>query len=50
MPLEIRELIIKAKIEDESEFQDQESDYDLRDLVEDCVDQVLEILKKESDR
>ncbi len=50
MPLEIRELIIKAKIGDESEFQDQESDYDLRDLVEDCVDQVLEILKKESDR
>ena len=50
MPLEIRELIIKVNIEDDTEFDSQNDDYDLKDLVEDCVEQVLDALKQNSER
>ena len=50
MPLEIRELIIKARIEEEGDNQMKDVDHLLQDIIEECVEQVLEILKEKSER
>ncbi len=55
MPIEIRELIIKAEISDtggnegsgNSELSD---NLNKQQIIQECVDQVLEILKKEKER
>lgn len=53
MPVEIRELVIRATVESQrapesiaSESRDQE----LEDIVSQCVEQVLEVLKREKER
>ncbi len=55
MPIEIRELIIKATVKDagnNSEQRDSSRDSEIRDesLIAECVEQVLEILQKKKER
>jgi len=55
MPIEIRELIIKAEISDTggnagSGNSEQSNNVDKQQIIQECVDQVLEILKKEKER
>lgn len=52
MPIEIRELVIKATVtgnEDSNEF-GQGQTTDNRELIDLCVEQVLAILKREQER
>jgi len=53
MPVEIRELIIRAKIVSDSSLNskpDQDEAEDYSDLIADCVDQVLKILERRQER
>ena len=55
MPIEIRELIIKAEISDKTEKVEysgskQSNNLNKQQIIQECVDQVLEILKKEKER
>ena len=52
MPIEIRELIIRSTISDEEgeRLQEAPSAANKRELIEDCVEQVLEILKRKEER
>ncbi len=53
MPIQINELIIKATIESSSEKEEggnQSSDFDQQAIIEDCVEQVLEILNNKNER
>lgn len=54
MPIEIRELIIKTTVDPDAASQgggDGESGGDKKqELVQECVDQVMEILKEKSER
>ena len=54
MPIEIKELIIRASVEDQAKKdsgkeKQQPAEAKLQ-LVEECVEQVLEILRKERER
>ncbi len=55
MPIEIRELVIKASVTEGSQGQNpsqgsNSDNQDLSDLITACVDQVLAILKEKSER
>lgn len=56
MPVEIRELIVRAVVNDTRERREIESDRDRKDnvdtetIVQECVRQVLRILKKSGER
>lgn len=54
MPIEIKELIIRASVEekpgDKAKPQQQKSVADQTRLVEACVEQVLEILRRDKER
>lgn len=56
MPLEIRELYVKVGISDGSQdqqteqSQDEQSSWQMEDMVQHCVEQVLEILKERDER
>ncbi|MDH3974153.1 MAG: DUF5908 family protein [Deltaproteobacteria bacterium] len=55
MPVEIRELVIKASVtESASEQQSVDSSEsgasDREEIIADCVEQVMEILRKQSER
>ncbi len=54
MPIEIKELIIRASVEEkasaEAKSQQQKESVDQTRLVEECVAQVLEILRREKER
>lgn len=53
MPIEIRELIIKATVSDrESERQagSQEQRAKKEEIIQECVEQVLQILKEKNER
>lgn len=52
MPIEIRELIIRSTISDEAGESPGEKApaVNKREIVEDCVEQVLEILKRKEER
>ena len=55
MPIEIKELIIRATVEDQAKKQVNKKPAEVRallteELVEECVAQVLEILRKERER
>ncbi len=52
MPIEIRELVIKAQVKDSSEAKMplNGNGIDKETIIRDCVDQVLEILAKKGER
>ena len=53
MPVEVRELVIKAVVDDQTkkdETKTTTAQKDNSEIVEDCVEQVLEILKREKER
>jgi len=53
MPVEVKELIIKAVIDDQTRKEKKDNSQDKinrEEIIEDCVDQVLEILKKQKER
>ena len=54
MPVEIRELVIRAVTTSDSESEtilpEQSSQNDREEIVQECVKQVLRILKKEKER
>lgn len=53
MPIEIKELIIRATVDDQAKKVQntrQTSDEEKTELVEECVEQVLEILRRERER
>ena len=53
MPVEVRELVIKAVVDDQIKKPDSKkkpSEKDSQEIVDDCVEQVLEILKRENER
>lgn len=53
MPIEIRELVIKAEIGNNRKndaANKKISKHERQQLVQDCVDQVMEMLKKERER
>jgi hypothetical protein len=56
MPVEIRELVIRAVIVDDQSGGDGEGDSssdsskDNKDIIQECVNQVLKILKKDKNR
>ena len=53
MPVEVRELVIKAVVDNQTkkpEAQQKPAEKDNQDIVDDCVEQVLEILKREKER
>lgn len=53
MPIEIRELVIRATVQNQlkkSDKQTSQAKDDKSQLVEECVEQVLEILRKERER
>lgn len=53
MPIEIKELIIRATVEDNPRISEEykKSPSESRaELIEECVEQVLEILRKEKER
>lgn len=54
MPIEVRELIIKAQVNNANQRQESGSgsgsEEERRTLIEDCVEQVLEILKEREER
>jgi hypothetical protein len=56
MPLEIRELYIKVGIRDDSQdqhseiVQDSQGNIQIEDMIQLCVEKVLEILKERNER
>ena len=54
MPVEIRELVIRATIEDgkdkESASPQKKGQMNKQQIVEECVEQVLEILRRDRER
>ena len=53
MPIEVREVVIKAVVDDQTktkELPKKSSNKDQSEIVEDCVEQVLEIMKRENER
>lgn len=51
MPIEIKELIIRASVEPSEKKQDNKNAAaDQAELLEECVAQVLEILRREKER
>ncbi len=53
MPIEIRELIIKAEVSDQEQSAGSSAKpgkKEKQQLIRECVDQVLEILKKDKER
>lgn len=53
MPIEIRELIIRARIEEDTGRQESSSSGNgiiQHDLVEECVEQVLKIIERKNER
>ena len=55
MPLEIKELIIKATVQDENATSNNEGGVDIsedarEEFIAECVDRVLEILESEKQR
>lgn len=53
MPVEIRELVIRATVESQrapESIAPESRDQELEDIVSQCVEQVLEALKREKER
>ena len=53
MPVEVRELIIKAVVDDQLSGGEQKKEpgtSDKDEIISECVEQVVEILKKEKER
>ena len=53
MPVEVRELVIKAVVDNQMKKPDSQkkpAEKDNQDIIDDCVEQVLEILKREKER
>lgn len=50
MPIEIKELIIKVEVGSDRQPAKNATGEDRRQLVQDCVDQVMEILKEKKER
>lgn len=53
MPIEIRELIIRARIEEDTgqdEVQRDVENSSREELIEDCVEQVLRIIERKKER
>ena len=53
MPIEIKELIIRATVDDQAkkiQQTRQTADEEKTELIEECVEQVLEILRREKER
>ena len=53
MPVEVRELVIKAVVDDQTkkpESQQKPAEKNSQDIIDDCVEQVLEILRREKER
>ncbi len=53
MPLEIKELVIKATVQDEqqpSTSTQSGTEEDKETIIEECVDKVLEILRNQNER
>lgn len=53
MPVEVKELVIKAVIDDQMKKEEKKKPsekIDRDEIIEDCVEQVLGILKKEKER
>jgi hypothetical protein len=52
MPIEIRELVIRAQISEDGEGQPSTGDPGVKkhEIIEECVEQVLDILKRKEER
>lgn len=54
MPVEIKELVIKAVVDDQMKQEEDKkktsSGIDREMIIEDCVEQVMEIIKRENER
>ena len=53
MPIEIRELIIRARIEEDTgqdETSSHEDRFSREELLEDCVEQVMRIMERKKER
>ena len=53
MPVEVKELVIKAVVDEQmknGKTKKPSEKIDRDEIIEDCVEQVLEILKKEKER
>ena len=54
MPVEVKELVIKAVVDDQTKKDDEKKKPDAKidrtEIIEDCVEQVLEILQREKER
>lgn len=50
MPIEIRELVIKAHIEEPTEAVHENVKIQYEDIVSECVEQVLQVLKEKGER
>jgi hypothetical protein len=57
MPIEIRELVIKARVENNppttrqsTASQPQSTDHDLQKIIDRCVEEVMKIIKKQKER
>ncbi len=53
MPVEVKELVIKAVVDEQTKNEKKKKPsekIDRDEIIEDCVEQVLEILKKEKER
>lgn len=52
MTVEIKELVIKATVNNNStgSVDTKDSSYDKKEIISDCVEQVLKILKREKER
>jgi hypothetical protein len=52
MPIEIRELVIRATISEDEERQSSPGDSQIskKAIIEECVEQVLDILKRKEER
>ena len=53
MPVEVRELVIKAVIDEQTEKKESGNaagKIDKEEIIADCLDQVKEIMKKDSER
>lgn len=54
MPIEVREIVIKANVDNQPEKKaagnQQQQAESREEIIKECVDQVLEILKREKER
>ena len=50
MPIEIRELVIKAHIEEPTIAADENAKIQYENIVSDCVEEILQVLKEKNER